>query len=197
MPPTAPLPLLANRVVRNTSILLKPTAIRRALSYSHYIYNSNKLTHTDAAGKAHMVDVGDKRITKRVAVAQSRITLGQEAFQLVEENKMKKGDVLTVAQLAGISAAKQTSSLIPLCHNIPLNNVKVDLTLEPHSHSVLIQGKASCTSATGVEMEALTAVSVAALTVYDMCKAVSHNMAISDIQLLEKTGGKKDVYLNK
>lgn len=152
------------------------------------------LTHTDAAGKASMVDVGHKPVTTRTAIAEAWITLGQTAFALVEENKMKKGDVLTVAQLAGICGSKHTSLLIPLCHPIPISHAKVSLELVKERHAVKITAQVSTTGQTGVEMEALTAASVAALTVYDMCKAVTHDMVISDIALVKKTGGVRGDY---
>lgn len=143
-----------------------------------------KLTHTDNKGKAVMVDVGDKEIQTRIARAEGHINLSPETIVLIKDNLLKKGDVLTVAQLSGISAAKQTSSLIPLCHNIVLENVKADLSIDPTG--VLVRSEVRCTGKTGVEMEALTAVSVALLTVYDMCKAVDKNMIIDQISLIEK-----------
>jgi len=143
-----------------------------------------QLTHTDNKGKAVMVDVGDKENQLRIAKASGHITLGEETIRLVKENQLKKGDVLTVAQLAGISASKETSALIPLCHNIVLENVKVDVTVD--NSGVKVTSEIRCTGKTGVEMEALTAVSVALLTVYDMCKAVDKNMVIDKICLTEK-----------
>jgi cyclic pyranopterin phosphate synthase len=143
-----------------------------------------KLTHTDKHGKAVMVDVGDKDIQLRIAKARGHIKLAAETIRLLRENLLKKGDVLTVAQLAGINAAKQTSLLIPLCHNIVLDNVKVDAIAD--STGVKIESEVRCTGKTGVEMEALTAVTVALLTVYDMCKAVDKNMVIEKISLTEK-----------
>lgn len=148
------------------------------------------LTHTDeVTGKAKMVDVGSKPISTRMAKAQARVKIGEELTDLILQNGLKKGDVLSVARLAGTVAAKQTSSLIPLCHNIPLSVVNVDAVLCTDTHCVTITATVRCEGRTGVEMEALTAASVAALTVYDMCKAVSHDIVISDIMLLEKTGG--------
>lgn len=144
----------------------------------------NKLTHTDKKGKAVMVDVGDKDLQTRIARATGHITLSEETVDLIKGNLMKKGDVLTVAQIAGISAAKETSDLIPLCHNIVLDNVKVDAKVD--NTGVAIESEVRCFSKTGVEMEALTAVSVALLTVYDMCKAVDKNMVIDNIRLTEK-----------
>lgn len=143
-----------------------------------------ELTHTDKKGKAVMVDVGDKEIQTRIARAEGHIILGSNTIKLIRENLIKKGDVLTVAQLAGISAAKQTSGLIPLCHNIVLDNVRVDLSME--DKGVKAESEVRCTGKTGVEMEALTAVSVALLSIYDMCKAVDKNMIIENISLTEK-----------
>ncbi len=144
-----------------------------------------KLTHTNEEGRARMVDVGDKPEMKRIARARGEISLCPEALKLVEENRMAKGDVLTVAEIAGIQAAKQTSSLIPLCHTLLPGKVLVNATLS--NTGVSIESEVHCIGKTGVEMEALTAVSIALLTVYDMCKAVDKNMIISDIQLVTKT----------
>ena len=143
-----------------------------------------KLTHTDNKGKALMVDVGDKEIQLRIAKSSGHISLAMETIRLIEENLLKKGDVLTVSQLAGISAAKKTSDLIPLCHNIVLDNVKVDATLDKTGVNIVTEVR--CSGKTGVEMEALAAVSIALLTVYDMCKAVDKNMFIDNISLTEK-----------
>jgi cyclic pyranopterin monophosphate synthase len=148
------------------------------------ISNMKELTHTDKKGKAQMVDVGDKEVQTRIARASGTIGLSAETVGLIRENLVKKGDVLTVAQIAGISAAKQTSSLIPLCHNIVLENVKVELTLG--DEGIKAESDIRCTGKTGAEMEALTAVSIALLTVYDMCKAVDKKMTISNICLTEK-----------
>jgi cyclic pyranopterin monophosphate synthase len=143
-----------------------------------------QLTHTDKQGRAVMVDVGEKEIQLRIAKATGHITLANDTLRLIEENLLRKGDVLTVAQLAGISAAKKTSSLIPLCHNIVIDNVKVDASAD--QSGITVKSEVRCTGKTGVEMEALTAVSVALLTVYDMCKAVDKNMIIDNISLIEK-----------
>ena len=144
----------------------------------------NKLTHIDKKGKAIMVDVGDKENQLRIARASGHIHLGTETIRLIEDNLLKKGDVLTVSQIAGITAAKRTSELIPLCHNIVLNKISVDAHVDSTGVNVISEVK--CTGKTGVEMEALTAVSVALLTVYDMCKAVDKNMIIDNINLIEK-----------
>lgn len=144
----------------------------------------NKLTHADNKGKAVMVDVGGKEVQLRIAKASGHISLSSDTMKLIEDNLIKKGDVLSIARLAGISAAKQTAYLIPLCHNIVLENVKVDASLD--SSGVSIESEVRCTGKTGVEMEALTAVSVALLTVYDMCKAVDKTMKIGNVHLTEK-----------
>lgn len=151
---------------------------------------STKLTHVDESGKAMMVNVIDKTETKRIAIAAGHVNVGPEITKLIAGNLMKKGDVLTIAQIAGIMAAKNTSSMIPLTHNIPLSSVKVDVKLNEENHRVDIQATVQCFGKTGVEIEALTAVSIAAMTVYDMCKAVSHDITINNIQLIEKSGGK-------
>ena len=142
------------------------------------------LTHVDRAGQANMVDVSAKKIVHREAVASGAIILQKETVALIKGNLMKKGDVLSVARIAGISGAKKTSDLIPLCHNIPIN--KVEVSFKILEDRVLIRSRAVCDARTGIEMEALTAVSVAALTIYDMCKAVDKTMIISDIKLEEK-----------
>ena len=144
----------------------------------------NKLTHTDNKGKAVMIDVGDKANQVRIAKASGHISLAPETIILIKDNLLKKGDVLTVSQLAGISAAKKTSDLIPLCHNIVLDNVRIDTVVD--KTGVKFVSEVRCFGKTGVEMEALTAVSVALLTVYDMCKAVDKNMIIDNISLTEK-----------
>jgi cyclic pyranopterin monophosphate synthase len=143
-----------------------------------------RLSHTDNSGKAVMVDVGDKLVQTRIARAAGDIILSSETLELLKENQLKKGDVFTVAQLAGINAAKRTAELIPLCHNIFIENVKVDLVA--CENGVKVESEVRSTGKTGVEMEALTAVSVALLTVYDMCKAVDKNMQIGNICLIEK-----------
>ncbi len=143
------------------------------------------LSHTDINGKANMVDVGNKPDQLRIAKAEGQIFLQPETLKLISENQMKKGDVLTVAEIAGIQAAKRTSELIPLCHNIVLNKISVKATQT--NNGVHIVSEAHCIGKTGVEMEVLTATSVALLTIYDMCKAVDKTMVISEIHLIEKT----------
>lgn len=152
------------------------------------------LTHVDSYGKAKMVDVGHKQESNRMACATATIILGKDAFSLLKENKIKKGDVLSVANIAGIMAAKNTSSSIPLCHNIPLSKVSVDFILNESAYSVVITSEVKTYGKTGVEMEAIVAVSVAACTIYDMCKAVNKEMVITDIKLLHKSGGVSGCY---
>ena len=146
-------------------------------------------THFDEQGRAKMVDVGKKPETQRTAVASGRVYVNEATFALIQSGGIKKGDVLTVAQIAGIMGAKQTSSLIPMCHPIMLNGVHMELRLDENNTAVEITATVSCDGRTGVEMEALTAVSIAALTIYDMCKAVQKDMLISDICLSRKSGG--------
>lgn len=150
------------------------------------------LTHTNLEGKASMVDVGSKSPTVRIAEAEARVYLGPTAFKLVQQNKMKKGDVLSIANFAGIMAAKRTPDLIPLCHSVQIVQVSLNLTLDPSTYEVKIQSRVKACDKTGVEMEALTAATVAALTVYDMCKAVTKDIVICYVKLLLKTGGKSD-----
>ena len=152
--------------------------------------NVSCLTHIGNQGEAQMVDVSPKENTKRTAIASCKVILGKKVFDLVSANQLAKGDVLSVAKIAGITGAKQTSNLIPLCHNISLSHVRVDLTLNGDDYSVEIKGEASTTGKTGVEMEAMTAVTIAGLTVYDMCKAASKDIQITNMRLEHKTGGK-------
>ncbi len=154
-------------------------------------------THFNENGRAKMVDVSEKADTVRTAVAAGRVLVNAETFGLIKSGGMKKGDVLGTAQIAGIMGAKRTSEVIPMCHPIMLSGVDLKLELCEETLSVEITATARCTGATGVEMEALTAVSVAALTVYDMCKAVQRDMEITDIRLLKKTGGKSGVFERK
>lgn len=151
-------------------------------------------THFDAEGKAVMVDVSDKDETERVATAIGSITMQPETLALILEGGVKKGDVLSVARLAGIMGAKRTPDLIPLCHPLALTSVKVELKADPSRNAVDIEATCKLKGRTGVEMEALTAVSIAALTVYDMCKAVDRGMRIGDIRLVHKSGGKSGTY---
>ncbi|XP_077395579.1 molybdenum cofactor biosynthesis protein 1 isoform X1 [Festucalex cinctus] len=151
-----------------------------------------RLTHADGQGRASMVDVGRKAASRRAATARAVVLLGPVAFGLLRKNQLAKGDAVAVARLAGIMAAKQTSALIPLCHPLPLDHASVSLDLDERRDAVVVTATCRSAGATGVEMEALTAVSIAALTIYDMCKAVSHDITITDVQLLSKTGGKRD-----
>ena len=156
-----------------------------------------KLTHTDSAGRARMVDVGGKPVTERIAIAKGEVLMKKATFDLIREGALKKGDVLTVAQIAGITAAKRTSDLIPLCHPLPLTKVDVDLALDESLPGVVITATVKTSGKTGVEMEALTAVSVAALTVYDMAKAAEKTMKIQNIRLVEKHGGQSGDVVNE
>jgi cyclic pyranopterin monophosphate synthase len=155
---------------------------------------TQKLTHFDERGAAHMVDVGDKAETHRVAVAGGWIRMKAETFALVRSGTSKKGDVLGVARIAAIQAAKRTSELIPLCHPVPLTSVAVEFALDEAGARVECRASVECTARTGVEMEALTAVQVGLLTIYDMCKAVDRGMTIDGVRLLEKRGGKSGDY---
>jgi cyclic pyranopterin phosphate synthase len=146
-------------------------------------------THFNDQGRAKMVNVGEKPITQRVAVAAGRVLVNEHTFSLIRSGGMKKGDVLTVAQIAGVMGAKRTPDLIPMCHIVQVEGIDLELHLNEERHSVEITASVCCDGRTGVEMEALTAVSTAALTVYDMCKAVQKDMTITDIRLLSKTGG--------
>ena len=150
----------------------------------------NKLTHLDATGNAHMVDVSDKHVTSRSATARAQVTMLPETLALIQGGTAKKGDVLATARIAGIMAAKKTHELIPLCHPLLITKVSVDFVADEKTSSVEVSATVRVEGKTGVEMEALTACSVAALTLYDMCKAVDRGMKITDLRLTEKTGGK-------
>jgi cyclic pyranopterin phosphate synthase len=153
-----------------------------------------RLSHLDSKGRARMVDVGDKPVTARVASAEGRVLMTQEAFELVRSEAVAKGDVLAVARLAGIQAAKRTGELIPLCHPLGLDQIEVEATLDPALPGVRVVGVVRAVARTGVEMEALTAVAVACLTVYDMVKSADRAMRIEAIRLLHKTGGRSGDY---
>lgn len=155
----------------------------------------NTLTHFDAAGNAVMVDVSEKAVTARQATAHGTITMNAEAFAAIRDGTAKKGDVLGVARIAGIMAAKRTSELIPLCHPLPLTKVSIDFALLPERQAVEAVCTTKTTGVTGVEMEALTGVSTALLTIYDMCKAVDRSMELGEIHLVEKSGGKSGHYV--
>ena len=146
-------------------------------------------THFNEQGRAKMVNVGEKPISERTAVAAGSVLVNENTFALIRSGGMKKGDVLTTAQIAGIMGAKRTSEVIPMCHPVAVNGINLALSLNKERYAVEITAEVSCDGRTGVEMEALTAVSIAALTVYDMCKAVQKDMVITDIRLLRKTGG--------
>lgn len=157
----------------------------------------NDFTHFNENGRARMVDVTEKSETQRTAIAAGRVLVNRETFELIKTGGMKKGDVLTTAQIGGIMGAKRTSDIIPMCHPIFISGIDIDFEMDEETCAVNITATAKCTGVTGVEMEALTAVSVAALTVYDMCKAVQKDMVISDIRLLKKTGGKSGTFIRE
>ena len=156
-----------------------------------------KLTHVDDSGKARMVDVGDKPETDRSAVAKGEVRMRLETLNLIRQGAIKKGDVLTVAQVAGVAGAKRTSDLIPFCHPLPLTHLAIDFELDDQLPGVRITASARTRGQTGVEMEALTAVSVAALTIYDMAKAAEKTMTIQNIRLVEKRGGQSGDVINE
>jgi len=154
----------------------------------------SKLTHFNSRGEAHMVDVGDKPETRRVAVAEGRIEMNPETLALIIEGGHKKGDVLAIARIAGIMAAKKTADLVPLCHPLALTHIAVELTPDQTTHSVMCRVRTETTAQTGVEIEAMTAVQISLLTIYDMCKAIDRGMVINSVQLLEKSGGKSGIW---
>ncbi len=158
---------------------------------------ANKLTHLDEQGHARMVDVGGKPDTERIAIARGEVHMKKETFDLIRAGQIKKGDVLTVAQIAGITGSKRTSELIPLCHPLPLTKIDVDLALDETLPGIVITATAKTIGKTGVEMEALTAVSITALTVYDMAKAAEKTMRIQNIRLVEKHGGQSGDVVNE
>lgn len=154
-----------------------------------------KLAHIDEKGKARMVDVSEKAETLREAIACAKVLMKAETFRLILEGKLKKGDVFSVAKIAGIMAAKRTSELIPMCHPLNITHIEVDFYPREDEKTIEIEAKVRTLGKTGVEMEALTAVSIAALTIYDMCKAVDRGMQIQDIHLVKKTGGKSGTFI--
>ena len=158
---------------------------------------SNTLSHTDKNGQANMVDVSNKEITTRIARATARICMQKETLQQVIDNSMKKGDVLSVARIAGIQAAKKCGDLIPLCHPLMLSKVSVDFEIDSSNNCINVNTLCKLNAQTGVEMEALTAASIAALTIYDMCKAIDMSMTVENICVIEKKGGKRDHYLRE
>ena len=157
----------------------------------------DKLSHLDEQGRAKMVDVSDKDITSRIAVARGTIHMRAETLALIRANKIEKGDVFSVARVAGIMAAKKTSELIPMCHPLNITSVEIDLTLAENPARVEIEASVRVSGKTGVEMEAMAAVAVAGLTIYDMCKAVDREMSIGEIRLVKKSGGKSGTFLRK
>lgn len=185
---------LPRNKLTNLSHLFPHTSTFQFIRHCSTKHNAQELSHVDKHGKVHMVDVASKNVTQRYATASAVVKVGPRITQLILENSMKKGDVLTLAEIAGITGAKKTSEIIPLCHNIVLSSVKVTARLNKEKETVEIQAQVHCEGKTGVEMEAMTAVSVAALTVYDMCKVVSKNIIISDVRLLNKMGGKSGDY---
>lgn len=154
----------------------------------------SKLTHFKQGGEAHMVNVGDKAVTRRVAVAEGRICMQPETLALITEGRAGKGDVLGIARVAGIMAAKKTADLVPLCHPLAITNAEVELDTQTENNAVYCRATIQTSGQTGVEMEALTAVQIALLTVYDMCKAVDRGMVITDVGLMEKRGGKSGTW---
>ena len=155
----------------------------------------NNFTHLDASGRLTMVEVGDKPVTKREAAASCRIVVGPRIYPILVSGEVPKGDVWAAARVAGIMAAKNTAQLIPLCHQLPLTGVNVDFTLDPGNYAVVITSRVRTEAKTGVEMEALVAAATAALTIYDMCKALDRNMVVQDLMLLEKSGGASGLYV--
>lgn len=175
-------------------VLSKITDIFRDILWYKEWKNMSGFTHFNQEGDAHMVDVHAKEDTVRKAVASGKITMNQEVFEAVKAGSMQKGDVLSVARIAGIMGAKKTSDLIPLCHNIGMTNCEIRFEMNEEEHSILAICETGCVGKTGVEMEALTGVNIALLTVYDMCKAMDRAMEISEIHLLKKDGGKSGHY---
>lgn len=157
----------------------------------------SQLTHIDAKGRPRMVDVGHKEDTKRLAIAKGSIYMEPETLERIKSGGIKKGDVLSVAQVAGIMAAKNTANAIPMCHNILITGVEMDFIIDEEKSAIHIEASAATTGKTGIEMESLHAVSVAALTIYDMCKAIDRSMRISDIRLVRKEGGKSGIFINE
>jgi cyclic pyranopterin monophosphate synthase len=156
-----------------------------------------KLSHLDEQGRARMVDVSEKEITSRIAIARGTVHMRPETLALIREDKIEKGDVFSVARVAGIMAAKKTSELIPMCHPLNITSVEIDLTPRQEPARVEIEASVRVSGKTGVEMEALTAVSVAGMTIYDMCKAVDREMSIGEIRLVKKSGGKSGTFIRK
>lgn len=156
-----------------------------------------ELTHTDESGKIKMVDVIAKEVTERIAIAKAKVLMNENTISAIIDNNLKKGDVLTTAKLAGIMAAKKTSELIPLCHNIFIDNINIETVINEKDSSIDITATAKTNSKTGIEMEAITAVSIAAITIYDMCKAIDKSITINNIHLAYKSGGKSGEFINE
>ena len=148
------------------------------------------LSHIDKKGNAKIVDISNKKITKRIAIASGMIFVTQEILEQIKKNETKKGDIFTVAKIAGIMAAKKTSDLIPLCHPLKIDDIQIAFNVDDSKKVIIAEAKVKCENKTGVEMEALTAISITLLTIYDMCKAISNQMRITDVRLISKTGGK-------
>ena len=148
------------------------------------------LSHIDKKGNAKIVDISNKKITKRIAIASGMIFVTQEILEQIKKNESKKGDIFTVAKIAGIMAAKKTSDLIPLCHPLKIDDIQIAFNVDDSKKVIIAEAKVKCENKTGVEMEALTAISITLLTIYDMCKAISHEMKITDVRLINKSGGK-------
>ncbi len=155
---------------------------------------TKKFTHFDESGNPNMVDINDKKDTKRIAIAVGKVVMQKNTLKLINKNKIKKGDVFQVANIAGIQGAKKTDNLIPLCHSLPLSYVKITFSSDEKNNCVNIKAEASLIGKTGVEMEALTAVSISALTIYDMCKSVDKTMKIDSVKLIHKSGGKTGTF---
>lgn len=170
---------------------------RRSKEQEKSKYLKAGLTHLDKVGRAKMVDVSEKEVTQREAVAHGRVKMKPETLKLIQEGAIKKGDVLAVAQVAGIMAAKKTPEFIPMCHPLQITGVEINFSISEKKSEIGIEALVKATDKTGVEMEALTAVATAALTIYDMCKAVDRGMELVDIKLMKKSGGKSGVFIRK
>ena len=151
------------------------------------------LSHIDKKGNAKIVDISNKKITKRIAIASGMIFVTNEILKQIKKNETKKGDIFTVAKIAGIMAAKKTSDLIPLCHPLKIDDIQIAFNVNDSKKVIIAEAKVKCENKTGVEMEALTAISITLLTIYDMCKAISHEMKITDVHLIKKSGGKTNI----
>lgn len=151
------------------------------------------LSHIDKKGNAKIVDISNKKITKRIAIASGMIFVTNEILEQIKKNETKKGDIFTVAKIAGIMAAKKTSDLIPLCHPLKIDDIQIAFNVDDSKKVIIAEAEVKCENKTGVEMEALTAISITLLTIYDMCKAISHEMKITDVHLIKKSGGKTNI----